>query len=143
MHPLSHGRVNGVAKGSILSSIRAPVSSEDRHSISGDRYSGEVDEDGKPHGKGTLTFDEGGYYAGEFKHGKAHGQGTTHYPEFFTYVGEHRDGRGHGLGVYENHSTGETYEGFVVNDMKHGRGKLVKSDGTVIEGTWEDNELVE
>jgi len=31
----------------------------------------------------------------------------------------------------------------VVNDMKHGRGKLVKSDGTVIEGTWEDNELVE
>ena len=119
------------------------MSSEDRYSISGDRYSGEVDEDGKSHGIGTLTFDEGGYYAGEFKHGKAHGKGTTHYPEFFTYVGEHRDGRGHGLGVNENHSTGEIYEGFVVNDMKHGRGKLVKSDGTVIEGTWEDNELVE
>ncbi len=61
------------------------------------------------------------------------------YPEFFTYVGEHRDGRSHGLGVSENHSTGEIYEGFVVNSMKHGQGKLVKSDGTVVEGTWEDN----
>ena len=110
---------------------------------SGDQYSGEVDEDGKAHGKGTLNFDEGGYYAGEFKHGKAHGQGTTHYPGFFTYIGEHRDGRGHGYGIIEDHSTGEKYEGHVVNDMKHGKGKIVKLDGSVIEGTWENGNLVE
>ena len=110
---------------------------------SGDQYSGEVDEDGKAHGNGTLNFDEGGYYSGEFKHGKAHGQGTTHYPGFFTYIGEHRDGRGHGYGIIENHSTGEKYEGYVVNDMKHGKGKIVKLDGSVIEGTWENGNLVE
>ena len=124
-----------ITKGSISQSTKKSMTS-------GDQYSGEVDEDGKAHGNGTLNFDEGGYYSGEFKHGKAHGQGTTHYPGFFTYIGEHRDGRGHGYGIIDNHSTREKYEGYVVNDMKHGKGKIVKLDGSVIEGTWENGDPV-
>ena len=106
-------------------------------------YRGDVDEDGEAHGRGTLFISGYGYYAGEFRHGKAHGQGTTHWTGILTYVGEHRDGVGYGLGVIDNHITGEKYEGFVVNDKKHGLGKLVKSDGTVIEGTWAEDKLVE
>ena len=39
------------------------------------KYVGEV-KNGKPHGKGTLTYpDKGGKYVGQWKNGKYHGQG--------------------------------------------------------------------
>ena len=38
-------------------------------------YVGDIN-DGKPHGKGTLTYDDGSIYEGEWKDGKRHGKGV-------------------------------------------------------------------
>tara|TARA_B100000780_G_C21053985_1_gene423345 strand:- start:40 stop:1167 length:1128 start_codon:yes stop_codon:yes gene_type:complete len=44
------------------------------------KYVGEV-KNGKPHGKGTLTWpDEGGKYVGQWKNGKFHGEGILTFP---------------------------------------------------------------
>ena len=49
-------------------------------------------ENGKYHGKGTLTFRDGEKYVGEWKDGKYHGQGTYTYPDGRKYVGEYKEG---------------------------------------------------
>ena len=44
------------------------------------KYVGEV-KNGKPHGKGTLTYpDKGGKYVGQWKNGKYHGEGILTFP---------------------------------------------------------------
>ena len=43
---------------------------------SGTRYEGEVNADGKPHGRGFSTYPDGRRYEGEWSDGKPHGQGV-------------------------------------------------------------------
>jgi len=47
--------------------------------------------DGKYHGKGTLDFDNGNKYIGEYVDGKAHGKGTYYYSNGEKYVGEWKE----------------------------------------------------
>ena len=56
----------------------------------GDSYEGEWKE-GKKHGKGTLTTSAGGKYEGEWKEGKKHGQGTLFFDDGSKAVGEFRE----------------------------------------------------
>ena len=67
------------------------------YTVAGDRYEGEVNEEGEPHGQGTFYYDEGGFYSGEFVNGKAHGQGTFFYPDLDFYKEEHEDGHAKSL----------------------------------------------
>ena len=39
------------------------------------KYVGKI-ENGKPHGRGNITFADGDHYVGKFKDGQKHGQGT-------------------------------------------------------------------
>ena len=51
-------------------------------------YTGERNSDGRPHGQGTMTFDDGATYTGEHRDGLWHGQGTFTFADGETYTGE-------------------------------------------------------
>ena len=53
-------------------------------------YAGELVND-KPHGKGTITYENGDSYEGEWKEGKKHGQGTLFFDDGSKVVGEFRE----------------------------------------------------
>jgi hypothetical protein len=55
------------------------------------KYTGQF-KNGKPDGKGKMTFYNGRYYEGEFLNGKFHGQGTMHLDENLQIKGKWRDG---------------------------------------------------
>ena len=99
----------------------------------GDRYEGEVDEQGLPHGAGVMKYEKRQYenwaesqvsykkYSGQWSHGVKSGQGKMEYYK-------------NGHGVIE-------YSGNWDNDLPNGKGKLTKhSDVTdmTYNGEWKD-----
>jgi len=77
-------------------------------------------------GLGTITYDNGDQYVGEWKDDKYHGQGTyTHGPNTKSagdqYVGEFKNDKRHGQATY-THANGNQYVGEWKADMKHGQG---------------------
>ncbi|MBO4802849.1 MAG: protein kinase [Bacteroidaceae bacterium] len=84
------------------------------------RYTGDIDAEGKPHGKGTATFSDGSVglsYEGPFVHGIMQGIGARFVMKNGdTFTGEFRDNRFH-KGRY-----------------------TVKEDGSYFEGTFKDGQ---
>jgi hypothetical protein len=79
----------------------------------------------KHSGKGTINYNKGDVYDGEFRDAEPHGIGKMTY----------KDGRVV-EGIWEN---GEiAYEGELANGKPHGRGKRIYSNGEVYEGEWKD-----
>lgn len=131
------------------------------------RYHGET-RDGKPHGRGVLTFDDGdryegefrddryhgrglftwkgtgeyagheGRYEGDFRDGKQHGRGVKVWPDGGRYEGDFVNGRRTGRGVY-TWANGNRYEGDFVEGKRTGRGTMVWKNGDRYEGSWKDN----
>lgn len=82
------------------------------------QYTGERNEAGEYHGKGTLLdHNDGSKYSGDWQNGRMHGHGTISSPGKFTFVGEWKDGR------------------------YHGKGTLTVADGRAFKGHWEDGHL--
>lgn len=84
---------------------------------------------GVPHGKGTLTIQNG-----------------AREPFSTSYSGDFVNGKKEGLGKAENQFSGETevYEGEWKNDLRQGKGKLISSSeygGSTTVGTWTNNIL--
>ena len=82
---------------------------------SGDKYVGEW-KDNKQHGQGTYTFGNqsqwaGDKYVGEIKDGNYHGQGTYTFANGNNYVGEWKDNKQHGQGTY-TFADGEQQTGY-------------------------------
>ncbi|MDG1848876.1 MAG: RING finger domain-containing protein, partial [Flavobacteriales bacterium] len=50
-------------------------------------------EDGKPHGKGRMTYANGAIYEGAFEDGKPHGEGKMTYKDGTVYEGEWKDAK--------------------------------------------------
>jgi hypothetical protein len=102
----------------------------------GDFYEGEW-RNGKPHGRGKVTFPEtGGYYIGNLKDGLAHGKGTlvdTHYK----YVGEWKNDKRNGFG--KAILTDQIYEGEWKNDTLHGYGTVTFTNGNKYVGEWKND----
>ena len=75
--------------------------------------------DGKPHGPGKLTYEDGRVYEGEWERDRRHGDGKLTY----------NDGR--------------VYDGAWKRGNRHGQGKLTDKDGNVLhDGEWKDDKLV-
>lgn len=55
-----------------------------------DKYNGEM-KDGQKHGKGTMTYSNGGVYVGEWKDDRRHGQGTMTFNDGSRIVGVWKD----------------------------------------------------
>jgi hypothetical protein len=71
--------------------------------------------DGKKHGRGRLSFSDGGYYEGDFEQGEINGQGSQRWPD------------------------GAVYTGQFINGERHGEGRIDRSDGSTYSGTWQRN----
>lgn len=83
-------------------------------------YEGQLDEEGRPHGVGTILYAEGdsgerARYQGEFQHGKRHGRGSL---------------------LWRN---GSRYDGGFMEDKLAGQGVLLWAIGLVYRGEWRDN----
>ena len=100
----------------------------------GHQYVGEF-KDGKINGYGIYTWPDGEQYVGEFKDGKNNGQGTFTWPDGKKYVGEFKDGKYNGQGTF-TWPDGKKYIGELKDSKYSGAGVLFKVDGEIQSGTW-------
>jgi len=100
-------------------------------------YEGDVNEEGKYHGKGVITYPNGEKYVGEFKDGKRNGQGTYTFPDSSKYVGEFKDGLRNGQGTYTFPDSSK-YVGEFKDGLRNGQGTFTFLDGTKYVGEWKD-----
>lgn len=78
-----------------------------------DEYFGEIDGDNKPHGFGIMFYHDKSVYIGEWNYGQRH---STHKKAVYT------------------RPDGMQYEGYFMNDLKHGFGSLKYPDNAFYEG---------
>ena len=64
------------------------------------KYVGTIDEEGKPHGKGSYYFASGAEYRGHFKNGNFEGKGMLS-KSGDTYKGQFVNDKFHGVGIYQ------------------------------------------
>ncbi|XP_052230156.1 MORN repeat-containing protein 1-like isoform X2 [Dreissena polymorpha] len=79
------------------------------------KYEGQW-KNGKKHGTGKLTFQDGSYYEGTFVGGEITGFGTRYFAV-----------------------SGCKYQGQFVKGEFHGKGRMLWPDGSIYEGQWENN----
>lgn len=80
-------------------------------------YTGPIDQDGMPHGKGFAKFPQGDTYEGEFLHGEFEGKC-----------------------IYINFETGDRFVGTYKNNMRY-EGTYVWKEGPYFTGLYKDNDL--
>ena len=73
-------------------------------------YIGEVNENGKRHGRGIMLYANGRKYEGRWKDDIRHGRGFEKHTNNNVYNGEFLDGKAHGHGIYK-WGNGEFYDG--------------------------------
>jgi hypothetical protein len=102
-------------------------------------YTGDI-LNGLRHGKGTMTYEDGGGYEGDFADDEFHGKGKWTYGkdgERYVYIGDFVGGIEHGKGKL-TYPDGEVYEGDWVNGKEHGKGKITTPSGIIFEGDFVD-----
>ena len=99
--------------------------------------------DGRPHGRGVLTFANGDRYVGEFADGEIGGRGTMHLANGDVYGGDGEfDSRGfQGCGLYIR-ANGDRYLGQFRDGRFHGRGTYEWAEGVAATCDWRDGERV-
>lgn len=103
-------------------------------------YEGEVNEEGKRHGKGKYTWSNGNIYEGDFVEGKCTGTGKYIFANGNLYEGGFENGQRTGYGKLTR-INGEIYEGDWADDKKNGKGKYTWPDGFVYEGEFKDDDF--
>ena len=94
---------------------------------------------GEPEGRGTMVYEEGGMYEGQWLAGVRHGQGKNTSATGNVYEGEYVKDQRHGHGKY-TFADGEAYEGEFVEGKKHGRGKKTNADRSSYDGEYVNSE---
>jgi hypothetical protein len=87
----------------------------------------------KPHGQGTMQYEDGRCYTGDFKYGRWHGNGRALFSNGDLYVGEYDMDQRHGKGRYE-WEDGRMYDGTFHRDQRQGTGTYSWADGAVYTG---------
>ena len=86
--------------------------------------------------KGVLTLDGGALvYDGTLVRGKMNGQGTLIFENGDQYTGDFNNGAFNGKGTFQS-KDGWKYEGDFVNGQAEGQGKLTTEQEVVYEGTF-------
>lgn len=81
-------------------------------------------------------------YRGELLNNKFDGNGEI-YTDDYEYNGEFKEGYLHGEGVCRFKKYNCSYEGNFNRSSKHGYGKVISSDGVIIEGTYCNDKIGE
>ena len=87
----------------------------------------------KPHGQGTMQYEDGRCYTGDFKFGRWHGNGRALFSNGDLYVGEYDMDQRHGKGRYE-WEDGRMYDGNFHRDQRQGTGTYSWADGALYTG---------
>ncbi|MBE6917856.1 MAG: hypothetical protein E7470_08175 [Ruminococcaceae bacterium] len=96
--------------------------------------------DGQLHGQGSYKS-ETRDVTGTFDHGKLlQGEGTMRYDGGDVYNGQWKNDQRHGYGVY-TFAEGGRYEGNWENGVRNGSGKYTSAEGAVWQGTYVDGKL--
>ena len=102
------------------------------------RYTGQW-ENGKPDGTGKLYYKNGQpKYTGQWKNGKPHGKGICYYLDGIRYDGEFVDGKINGIGKLYRRDGTLQYEGDFVNGNFNGEGILYYNNGDYCKGKFVD-----
>ena len=106
------------------------------------RYEGQH-RDGKPHGRGVLTFANGDRYVGEFMEGDIRGRGTMYLANGDVYGGEGAfDSQGfQGCGLYVR-ANGDRYMGQFRDGRFDGRGTYEWAQGVAATCDWREGERI-
>jgi len=102
----------------------------------GDQYVGEFDNDEKV--RGTFHWKGGDHYTGDWKNSLMHGTGTYTYRNGRKYEGEWEGGFKEGKGLF-TWPNGDRYEGQFHKDQCHGFGIQTYADERVYKGNWFQN----
>jgi len=101
----------------------------------GDQYKGDFF-NGNRHGHGTLTFADGSEYVGEWECNQQHGIGTRRWNNGDIYTGQYSKGKRTGEGRFY-FANGDLYTGHWDNGVMHGFGRYYYSSGQRFEGEFE------
>ena len=105
-------------------------------------YTGEY-KNGRPEGRISIDFANGGTFTGFWKDGKFYGLGKAVANDGTTYEGEYREGKFNGPGTLSMLGSAK-YVGEFKNGKFSGNGKLYSASGQVSrEGIWEDGKLIQ
>ncbi|XP_057841812.2 protein ACCUMULATION AND REPLICATION OF CHLOROPLASTS 3, chloroplastic isoform X2 [Cryptomeria japonica] len=102
---------------------------------------------GLPEGKGRLSYKDGSFYDGIWKHGKRCGTGAFYYSSGDMFQGYWRDdlmhgkGKANGEGRYYS-KDGDVFFGHFENNWRHGKGLYIEPNGTRWSEIWEQGILV-
>lgn len=89
--------------------------------LHGARYDGPSFQ-GKAHGVGTLTWEDGNVFNGRFEYGSLTTEGKFSIPNGKIYMGPNSKGRPIGPGIWMTPSGQITYAGEFLNEVPHGTG---------------------
>lgn len=97
--------------------------------------------EGRPHGKGSMTLENGDVYIGEFSQGYSHGQGRVFAINGSTYIGSWEKGKQSGFGILEwKTGINVRYEGEFKKGKRNGTGVMKFRDGKVYKGQFVEDE---
>lgn len=113
------------------------ASCQDKYGDTG-MYSGAIlVTEGLPHGKGTMNYESGRVYSGQWVSGQWHGKGKLLNANGDTYEGDFVYDARHGKGVYK-WDNGDVYTGDFSLDKREGKGRFCFHNGNVYEGEFVD-----
>jgi hypothetical protein len=119
--------------------------------------------DDRRHGYGLMTYSDGRIYEGDYKNNLKEGNGKLTFADGLIYEGEFKNNKNEGyLKAYDKYgkivfdgtinekceatgfmihtdSNGSLYEGYVVNNLKEGKGIFTFANGNIYEGEFKDD----
>lgn len=94
-----------------------------------------------PHGRGTMRYQNGSVYTGQWENGKMHGNGTIVWEDGAVYSGQWVHGKRTGHGSY-TWATGDRYVGQWKENQFNGPGTFYHGTGAVEKGVWMEKTAV-
>ena len=91
-------------------------------------------------GNGKTIFKDGGVYEGAYLNGKRHGQGTYTFPSGSVYTGQWTEGEMSGTGTIQ-YDSGNKYTGELLKGNITGTGTMYYADGSQYTGQWLDGKF--
>jgi len=91
--------------------------------------------------KDGYEGDFSGCHFFNYRHCWRHGKGTMNFNNGDKYVGQWRNDKFNGFGILEK-ANGEKYEGNWKNNKMHGQGEYTFPNGKVKEGIWKDGKFM-
>ncbi len=95
---------------------------------------------GQRQGNGTITWNDGSSYSGDWYRDKMHGEGTYTWKSGQKYIGSWKENNMHGYGEMY-YTNGDIYKGNFCEDCKNGKGTMYYNDGSRLTGFWSNGDL--